>query len=58
MSQIRHLRILINSIYILPDSCLALSDVFDYTKAHETVIVFQIAGVKAVYSFLFLFLLL
>ena len=25
---------------LYPYACLALSDVFDYTKAHETVIVF------------------
>ena len=31
---IRHLRILTNSIYILV-LVFALSDVFDYTKAHE-----------------------
>ena len=49
-SQIRHLQILlINSIYILVLISCLMSDVFDYTKAHKTVM----AQVKAVCSFLF-----
>ena len=47
--QIRHFA----NIYkfnLYPGACLALSDIFDYTKVHETVK----ARVKAVCSFLFI----
>ena len=40
---------LVNKFNLYPGAYLALSDVFDYTKAHETVMVW----VKAVCSFLF-----
>ena len=40
----------INKFNLYPGACLALFDVFDYTKAHETVM----ARVKAVCSFLFI----
>ena len=33
----------INKFNLYPDACFALSDAFDYTKARETVIVFQMA---------------
>ena len=40
----------INKLNLYPGVCLALSDVFYYTKAHETVM----ARVKVVCSFLFI----
>ena len=48
----------INKFNLYPGACLALSDVFVYTtvgypKAHETVIVFRMARVEVVCSFLF-----
>ena len=33
----------IKKFNLYPDACLALSEALDYTEAHETVIVFQMA---------------